>query len=118
MKSKVTNEEIASLCLELSLLLHSGVGMGDALSLLAEEGERPELLSAMAEQVDGGALLSAALRDSGCFPLYVCGLVEVGERTGRTEEALPIWPWPPCPGTMRTGCAWPTGCAAPSSIRL
>ena len=38
MKSKVTNEEIASLCLELSLLLHSGVGMGDALSLLAEEG--------------------------------------------------------------------------------
>ena len=88
MKSKVTNEEIASLCLELSLLLHSGVGMGDALSLLAEEGELPELLSAMAEQVDGGALLSAALRDSGCFPLYVCGLVEVGERTGRTEEAL------------------------------
>ena len=46
------------------------------------------MLSAMAEQVDGGKTLSTALRESGVFPVYVCGLVEVGERTGRTEEAL------------------------------
>lgn len=88
MRNKATNEEIASLCLELSMLLHAGVGMGDALSLLAEEGEQPELLSSMARQVDGGASLSAALRESGSFPVYVCGLIEVGEQTGRTEEAL------------------------------
>lgn len=88
MKRNITNGEISSLCLELSLLLHAGVGTGDALSLLAEEGEWGELLSGLAEQVDNGAALSAALRESGAFPAYVCGLVETGERTGKTEEAL------------------------------
>ena len=88
MKRMISSEEIASLCLELSLLLHAGVGTGDALSLLAEEGDSKGMLSAMAEQVDSGETLSTALRESGRFPVYVCGLVEVGERTGRTEEAL------------------------------
>ncbi|MEY8402801.1 type II secretion system F family protein [Oscillospiraceae bacterium 44-34] len=85
-----SNEEIASLCLELSLLFHAGVGTGDALTLLAEESEgthRP-MLEAMADKVDLGSTLSAAMREAGCFPAYVCGLVEVGERAGRTEEAL------------------------------
>ncbi len=88
MNSKVSNEEIASLCLELSLLLHAGITMGDALSLMAEEGECPEVLKSLAERVDDGVPLSAALKESGSFPVYVCGLIEVGERTGRTEEAL------------------------------
>ena len=88
MKRLISNDDIASLCLELSLLLHAGVSTGDALSLLAEEGDREGVLKAMAEQVDSGETLSAALRESGAFPTYVCGLVEVGERTGRTEEAL------------------------------
>lgn len=88
MRQSVTNGEISSLCLELSLLLHAGVGMGDALSLLAEEGEQREWLAGLAEQTDRGAALSAALRESGAFPAYVCGLVETGERAGRTEEAL------------------------------
>ncbi len=88
MKNQVSKEELASLCLELSLLLHAGVGTGGALHLLSEEEEQKELLSALAEQVDEGAPLHAALRESGAFPVYMCGLVEVGERTGRTEEAL------------------------------
>ena len=33
-------------------------------------------------------MLSACLRESGRFPAYLCGLIEVGEGTGRTEEAL------------------------------
>lgn len=87
--SKLTNEEIAALCLELSLLLHAGVSMGNALSLESgDAGERRELLRSAADAVDGGAPLSQALRESGAFPVYVCGLVEVGERTGRTEESL------------------------------
>ena len=88
MKRLISNDDIASFCLELSLLLHAGVSTGDGLSLLAEEGDRRGMLKGMAERVDGGETLSAALRESGAFPTYVCGLVEVGERTGRTEEAL------------------------------
>ena len=92
MKKRVlTNDEISTLCLELSLLLHSGVDSGSGLSLLAEEegaSPRGELLSRMARQVDEGGSLGDALRDCGCFPDYVHGLVRVGEQTGRTEEAL------------------------------
>ena len=86
MKNMVSNEELSALCLELSMLLHAGVGMGDALSLLAEEGD--ELLRSLADEVDAGVPLAVALRESGRFPVYACGLIEVGERTGRTEEAL------------------------------
>ena len=88
MKHIIPNDESASICLELSMLLHSGVSTGDALSLLAGEGAYKELFSSMAEQVDSGFTLSAALRESGCFSDYMCGLVQVGEETGKTEEAL------------------------------
>ena len=88
MKDRISNEETASLCLELSLLLHAGVGTGDALALLSEEGDYKELLRSLADEVDFGKPLSAAMRECGRFPAYVCGLIEVGERTGRTEEAL------------------------------
>ena len=90
MKTNLSHEELSALCLELSLLLHAGVGLGDALALLGEESGREncELLEAMSRQVDDGASLSAAMKDSRRFPAYVCGLIEVGETAGRTEEAL------------------------------
>ncbi len=90
MKKMISHEDISSICLELSLLLHAGIGVGDALALLLEESsqEYEELLTGIAKEVDEGAALSAALRSTGRFPVYVAGLVEVGEQAGRTEEAL------------------------------
>lgn len=87
---RLSNGEISFLCLELSLLLHAGVGTGDALSLLAGErdGKFRSLLEELARQVDDGTPLHAALRDSRSFPAYAVGLAEVGDRTGRTEESL------------------------------
>ena len=87
MRKRATDEEIAQLSLELSLLLHAGVGLGDGLNLLAEE-DGGETAGFLAERVDQGLSLSGALRESGAYPAYVCGLVETGERTGRTEQAL------------------------------
>ena len=92
MKGKqATYLEIASLCRELALLLHAGVRAGDGLALLAEEEpetQRRKQLEEMAHQVDDGASLGEALAGQGLFPAYVTGLVTVGERSGRTEEAL------------------------------
>lgn len=90
-KTKLTNEDISNLCLSLSMLLHAGIGTGDGLSLLAEDETRPQhkaLIAFMAEKADQGQLLSGILRESGSFPAYACGLIEVGEETGRLEEAL------------------------------
>lgn len=88
---KLTNEEIAVVCSSLAYLIHAGSGAGDALALMAEDaGATPvgTALEAMARQADGGAGLAECFRSAACFPQYVCTLLDVGERTGRTEAAL------------------------------
>lgn len=88
MATVISNERLASVTLELSMLLHAGVGVSDALDLLAKEKDYASLLGDMARWADDGTSLAECFKRSGKFPSYVCGLVEVGERAGRTEEAL------------------------------
>jgi len=91
MKQKLlSNIEISQICQELELLLHAGVMLGDGLALLADEerGKTGELLAQIGRHVDMGDSLAAALRKSEVFPSYMVGMVEVGERSGRTEQAL------------------------------
>lgn len=88
---ELTNLETAGLCRQLALLMHSGVAAGDSLHLLAEEEETPKirtLLEGMTAAMDGGAYLSQAFEEAGCFTAYVTGLLQVGEQVGRTEETL------------------------------
>ena len=90
-KKMLSNGEISAFCLGLSLLIHSGVGVGDGLALLADEetdGQYREMLTELANSADNGVSLADAVKQCGRFPNYVCGLLEVGERSGRTEEAL------------------------------
>ena len=87
----LSRTETASLCRELALLLHAGVEPGDAVVLLREEtpeGRARQVLSDMAVRVDEGVPLPAAMETAGAFPAYVTGLVEMGHRSGRMEEAL------------------------------
>ena len=87
----LSRTETASLCRELALLLHAGVEPGDAVALLREEtpeGRARQVLSDMAVRVDEGVSLPAAMEAAGAFPAYVTGLVEMGYRSGRMEEAL------------------------------
>jgi len=84
-------KDLSALCMELSVLLHAGVPTADGLHLIAEgepDGELKTLYTTLATQVDEGEPLAAALTASGRFPTYLCGLIEVGEQAGRTEEAL------------------------------
>lgn len=91
MKQKLlSNIAISQICQELAILLHAGVMLGDGLALLAQEegGKAGAILAEIGRHVDMGETLSTALRESGAFPSYVVGMVEVGERSGRTEQAL------------------------------
>lgn len=85
------NEEVASVTSALSHFLHAGIGVADALVLLQEDEKNTDfrrILGEMAKQADEGKPLAAAFRHAGCFPDYVCTLLEVGERVGRPEETL------------------------------
>ena len=88
---ELTNLEMADLCRQIALLMHSGVSAGDGLNLLAEGEENAQLkqlLSQMTASVDGGLSLSQAFEEAGCFPDYMTGLLQVGEQVGRIEETL------------------------------
>ena len=90
-ETKLSYNELSGFCRSLAVTLHAGVGMGDSLALLAEDepsGALRDLLTGMGRQVDEGLTLSAAMKNTGVFPAYLTGLLEVGERTGKLEEAL------------------------------
>ncbi len=90
-KVTLSLSEVSAVCLELSMFFHAGADAGSALSLLAEETDISSVkdtFRAMSARIDDGASLSEAVRESGIFPNDVSKMIEVGEKTGRCEEAL------------------------------
>ena len=90
-KRMLSNEYVSSFCLEMSLLLHAGIGTEDGLYLLIEDEtvrSRKKMLEGLAEMVSLGRPFSEALRESGVFPEYVSNMVETGEQTGRLEQSF------------------------------
>lgn len=88
---RLDNEQLAAFCGALQQMYHAGIGFADALALLAEDEEEAAekaLLSAMSQKADEGMPFAEILRQSGVFPAYMCNLMLVGEKLGRSEETL------------------------------
>ena len=85
-----SNETLSRLFRALSLLLHAGISLTDAIYLMKEDesGNEAEALLAMGQAMDGGATLSRAMEETGLFPHHAVSMVEVGESTGHLESAL------------------------------
>lgn len=86
-----SNMEIADLCRQLGLLLHSGIRLSDSMAMMADEetnSTHKSLYTTIAEQLDDGFYLHAAFDIAGCFPAHVINLLKVGEEVGRLEETL------------------------------
>lgn len=83
-------KQTAQLCRGLALYLHAGMSAGEGLYLLAQEMPAPlnNLYARLGQLLDGGTPLSGALTETGAFPRALCAMVQVGEATGRMEEAL------------------------------
>ena len=90
-KRILSNEYVSAFCLEMSLLLHSGIGTEDGLYLLADDEtdkKTKEMLKGMAQVVGEGRPFSEAIREAGCFPKYVGDMIDTGEMTGRLEQSF------------------------------
>ena len=87
---KLTHSETASFCRQLALLVHGGIGVADAVFLLAEENteQLQGLLKEIGTQIDGGSDLAEAMEKADAFPGCVVGMVRIGEKTGCLEEVL------------------------------
>ena len=88
---RLTTEDVSIICRALSHLLQAGIAPGDGLTLLARDETQPawrDLFDTMARGCDEGKPLPAVFREAGCFPGYVCALLDVGHRVGQSAEVL------------------------------
>ena len=89
--SILSHTEIAAFCSQISMIMHSGISLGEGLSIMMQDSESPqdrEILERIFEQVDAGNPLFHALEKAGCFPKYVLDMTEIGERTGRLDNVM------------------------------
>ena len=87
-RQELTSGALAAFFREMALLFPAK-GTAGALASMAKDssGSDRKLLAGMAADVKGGTLFSA-MEQTGRFPDYACGLMKVGEQTGRIEEVL------------------------------
>lgn len=90
-KPMLTYPAYASLFGSLALLTQSGVTLADGFHIIADEEEDSayaSMLHSIAEDLESGESLFAALEGIEAFPAYATGLIDVAERVGKLEEAL------------------------------
>lgn len=92
MKSKSLTYSFTSVfCMELSMLLHSGIALNEGiLTLLDDETDKDGriVLQSLLAPLEEGEPLSVSLEGSGYFPRYMVKMVGIGEKTGRLTETL------------------------------
>lgn len=89
---KVELDDLILFCRQMYTLTKSGVPIIRALRGLRETARKPAMGEALEEVIDSlesGQDLSTALgRQPRIFPLLLCSMVQVGENSGRLEEAF------------------------------
>lgn len=91
MKNVLANGEVSEICYELAMLLHAGTGTSDSLYILSDDVEDEKIkamLKGVAQDTEDGVPLAEAIEKTKVFPEHVGKLLRVGEKSGRTEEAL------------------------------
>ena len=87
----LSNTELTTFCSQFALILGSGISSFEGLSIMLEDtpkGEAQHLLEALLRDVEAGETLSDALLHSGCFPAYMCSMVQIGEQSGRLDDVM------------------------------
>lgn len=88
---RLTYAQVEFLCEQLAMILGSGMSISDGLGLLCSEHDDKTLVAAcheVSEQIDMGAPLSKAMRETGRFPEYAVDMVALGEMSGKLEDVL------------------------------
>ncbi len=89
-KKELTPNELSYFFEQLAIFSKSGIATWECLAIISENisvKRNKELFTWLYAQVVDGMTLSFAMKNAGCFPTYAIGMLEVGERTGRFEEA-------------------------------
>ncbi len=83
--------ELSEIFEQLAMYFRSAISTWESLSIMCDNAtnkKRKVLTEALFHDVSDGLHLSAALRNSGQFPEYAIGMIELGEQSGRMEEVV------------------------------
>ncbi|MBQ6837026.1 MAG: type II secretion system F family protein [Clostridia bacterium] len=90
-KNQLTEEEISIFCMQAAYLLKAGVPLYDGLSAGMSDMKNKriqQVFSSVGESIMMQNTLEKSLRDTDCFPEYVCSMVGLGEVSGRLEDVF------------------------------
>ncbi len=89
-KKELSAHDLAYFFEQLSIFSKSGIATWECLAIISENLQvkhNKTLFFDLYDSVVSGATLSHSMKQANCFPAYAIGMLEVGERTGRIEEA-------------------------------
>ena len=86
----LTNTYLSIICLELSMLLQSGITIDNGVAMMLDDETDKDGKIVLQSLLDNltGIPLSEAMQISGYFPPYMVNMIEIGEKTGRLAETL------------------------------
>ena len=90
-KPLISNAYLSTFCLELAMLTSSGIALTDGFAMMHDDEPTAEgkmLFSSVRQELEKGVSLSQALQQTEQFPEHMIAMLNVGERTGRSEETL------------------------------
>ncbi len=82
--------EISTVFEQMHMFSKNGISTWESLTIMEEHASSStkQICSDMCDIVAGGKFLSEAIITVGCFPEYVIKMIEMGEKTGRSEEVF------------------------------
>lgn len=83
-------QELSAFCLQMALLLRSGIPAGEGVSILCDDAGEAERqwLSPLAQDLDLGEPFFSSIEKLGRFPRYLVDMCRIGETTGRLDDVL------------------------------
>ncbi|MCL2575149.1 MAG: type II secretion system F family protein [Defluviitaleaceae bacterium] len=87
----LTNAYLSTLCLEISMLLDTGITIDHGVSIMMEDEpdkDAQKILNLLSDKLQDNIPLSAAMAGCGHFPPYMVSTIEIGEKTGRLTQTL------------------------------
>ncbi len=88
---KLTNEELASFCSQVAVMLKAGITPIEGLRILlsdTQDAKSKALLQAIIDQITEGNSFAESLTRVGVFPEYVLNTLKLGEEAGSIDEVM------------------------------
>lgn len=85
----LSNTELSGFFQQLSLILNSGISPYEGITIMWEDIDHPQgkaLLQGIREDLEIGADLHSALKESKVFPPYALQMINIGEYTGTLDQ--------------------------------